>query len=283
MKRKLLTRSLDIVGITLLVAAAVLAWQTYFPPAEPLPPDITVITKDTPADVFPDAPTAPTQTRAVSEPTSPAQTTSAASTVAPPAAVLPGRVTTPDPISSSASDAARRPSARQNDYNWLEPFRAQAFPDAAQALPDRLIIPSINVDSGIKEVGWKQTEENGQSVTEWDVVDYAVGFHQNSALPGAKGNTVMSGHNNFKGQVFRNLSDVKIGDEIFLFAAEQVFRYVVTQKLLVQEKDVTLEERLKNAAWINPTRDVRLTLVSCWPYATNTHRIIVVAKPAPPQ
>ena len=30
--------------------------------------------------------------------------------------------------------------------------------------------------------------------------------------------------------------------------------------------------------WIR--HDDRLTLVSCWPYTSNTHRVIVVAKPA---
>ena len=29
-----------------------------------------------------------------------------------------------------------------------------------------------------------------------------------------------------------------------------------------------------------PTDDVRVTLVTCWPYTNNTHRVIVVAKPA---
>ena len=37
--------------------------------------------------------------------------------------------------------------------------------------------------------------------------------------------------------------------------------------------------RRANAQWIAPTDDERLTLVTCWPYISNTHRLIIVAKP----
>jgi len=37
--------------------------------------------------------------------------------------------------------------------------------------------------------------------------------------------------------------------------------------------------RQENARWIAPTDDERLTLVTCWPYTNNTHRVVVVAKP----
>ena len=35
------------------------------------------------------------------------------------------------------------------------------------------------------------------------------------------------------------------------------------------------------ALWITPSTDVRLTLVSCWPYSSNTQRLIVIALPLP--
>jgi sortase A len=42
-----------------------------------------------------------------------------------------------------------------------------------------------------------------------------------------------------------------------------------------------LSVRRKNAQWIMPTGDERLTLVTCWPYEWpgNSHRVIVVARP----
>ena len=40
-----------------------------------------------------------------------------------------------------------------------------------------------------------------------------------------------------------------------------------------------LEKRIQNAAFIGTTGDERLTLVTCWPYAVDDHRLIVIARP----
>ena len=50
----------------------------------------------------------------------------------------------------------------------------------------------------------------------------------------------------------------------------------VTKPLL--EVGASEEQRLANARYIQPTSDARVTLVTCWPYYTNTHRVIVVGK-----
>ena len=38
-------------------------------------------------------------------------------------------------------------------------------------------------------------------------------------------------------------------------------------------------QRVENARWIGHFDDERITMVSCWPYSGNTHRLFVVAKP----
>ena len=40
-----------------------------------------------------------------------------------------------------------------------------------------------------------------------------------------------------------------------------------------------LEVRVKNASYIQPTRDERLTLVTCHPYGSLRNRLIVIARP----
>jgi sortase A len=55
----------------------------------------------------------------------------------------------------------------------------------------------------------------------------------------------------------------------------------VSERHILPEKGQPLSVRLKNAAWIQPTTDERLTLVTCWPYTSNTHRLIIVARPGP--
>jgi sortase A len=137
------------------------------------------------------------------------------------------------------------------------------------------VIPAIGLDALVVPVGWTLTDEGPI----WDVADYAAGWHQTSAYPGHVGNVVLSGHHNIKGQVFRYLIDLEPDDEVFLYVGETAYHYVVTEKHLLEEKGMPEEVRRRNAQWIAPTDDERLTLVTCWPYTSNTHRLIIVAKP----
>ena len=176
-------------------------------------------------------------------------------------AVLPDSSPRPagTPLPAEARQAEQDKRDARKTSAELQTYRTHGFPAPAGMPPDRIIIPAIDVDSTIVEVGTQVTEQDGQLVSEWQVADFAVGFHNTSALPGASGNTVMTGHNNINGEVFRNLSDLKGGDEIFVLAGGQPYRYVVAQKLLVKEKGVPIEQRLQNAVWIGPTAVVRLT------------------------
>jgi LPXTG-site transpeptidase (sortase) family protein len=144
--------------------------------------------------------------------------------------------------------------------------------------PTRLVIPSIEMDRAITPVGIRLLEINGQTYGIWNVLDTEVGWHNLSASLGQAGNTVLSGHSDAEARVFEDLHQVGLGDEIIAFSGEQPYRYIVTQKFLVQEKGVSLETRIKNAQLIAPTQDKRLTLVTCArPGAT--HRLIVIARP----
>ena len=86
---------------------------------------------------------------------------------------------------------------------------------------------------------------------------------------------------NIKGEVFRYLVELEEGDRVQVHAGNRVWHYVVTEKHILKEKGESLDVRRQNAKWIGPTDDERLTMVTCWPYTNNTHRLVVVAKPAP--
>lgn len=148
------------------------------------------------------------------------------------------------------------------------------------ALPERLEIPSINLDTPVVELGWHEAKANdGAIFSEWDVAEYAAGWHKNSALPGQPGNIVLSGHNNILGAVFKELDQLRAGDEAIVWAGGMRHTYRVDQVMIVPEKYASSEQRADNAKWIGQFDDDRLTLVSCWPRNNNTHRIIVVAHP----
>jgi len=151
----------------------------------------------------------------------------------------------------------------------------------AHSPPTRIRIPRIDVDADVVEVGLTTKEENGEIVTVWEVAKFAAGFHRGSAYPGHSGNTVISGHvqSRQSGDVFLHLMDLSPGDDVYLYADEREFHYLVTQRMLLKEKGVSEEVRRKNAKWIQPTDDERLTLVSCWPPVKPDHRVIIIARP----
>jgi LPXTG-site transpeptidase (sortase) family protein len=152
----------------------------------------------------------------------------------------------------------------------------------APAIPNRLLIPAIGLDAPIVAVGWSVVEKDGQQVSEWDVpVWRAAGWLNTSALIGALGNTVFEGHQDIAGRVFENLEYLIEGDEIQVQTASYTRTYVVALRTIVLEKNQPLEVRRENARWIGPSNDERLTLVTCWPRNDNTHRLILVALPAP--
>jgi sortase A len=149
-----------------------------------------------------------------------------------------------------------------------------------KSAPIRLVISKVHLDRAIVPVGRKPIVVEGKSYTIWETADNEVGWHNLSALPGQAGNIVLSGHSDIKGRVFRTLEELQRGDEIQLFSADRTepYRYVVTQRIVVQEKGVSIKIRLRNARWIAPTEDERLTLVTC-AYPGATHRLIIIARP----
>ena len=146
----------------------------------------------------------------------------------------------------------------------------------------RLLVPSIGLNTSVIEVGWHQITQDGVPKNVWQVADYAAGWHNNSKKPGQGGNVVLSGHHNINGQVFRYLVNLNKGDLITVYQDNKPSYYAVTDKLTLKDKGEPPEVRRENARWIGPVDEERLTLVTCWPYNSNTHRLVVIAKPTDP-
>jgi len=154
-------------------------------------------------------------------------------------------------------------------------------PPPADEPPTRIVAPAIELDAKVIPMGWEAVERDGDWVSEWVVPEDAAGWHLNSALPGYNENVVLSGHHNIKGKVFRYVVDLTPGDEVTLYVGDIPYTYYVTEKYILKEAGMPLSTRKKNAQWIMPSGDERLTLVTCWPYEWpgNSHRVIVVARP----
>jgi LPXTG-site transpeptidase (sortase) family protein len=147
--------------------------------------------------------------------------------------------------------------------------------------PQRIVIPSIEVDAPVTDVSLAAIASAGQTYYQWQVPEaYEVGWHNTSAPLGQPGNTVLNGHHNIHGEVFGRLVDLESGAEIIVYDKIGPHHYTVADVQILPEQDQPLEVRKENASWIQPTDDERITLVTCWPHTDNTHRLIVVAYPA---
>ncbi|HUW11047.1 MAG TPA: sortase, partial [Anaerolineae bacterium] len=193
---------------------------------------------------------------------------------------------------SSAGDAINEGGAGS------EPASGSSLPEPEPSAPPtpaapssslvRIAIPDLGIDAPTVEVGWVEVEVDGKRQVQWEVADYAAGYHVGSAQPGQAGNAVISGHHNIKGKVFKNISlawndayaelladgitmrsDALDGRSIYLYNVEgQQFQYVIEGLYKMPDRNVSEEQRKENARFMAPTSEPTLTLITCWPYTT---------------
>jgi len=145
--------------------------------------------------------------------------------------------------------------------------------------PTRLVIPSIGVNSAVRQVGVSISGDPLNPNVTWPELGAGVGHDMASVNPGESGNIILFGHNNYAGQVFRRLSELEVADEIHLYTLDQGFFYLVQDVDIVRAVGATEQDNRAHAFYLGPKSEETLTLVSCWPYSTYTHRVYVVAKP----
>lgn len=121
----------------------------------------------------------------------------------------------------------------------------------------RIQIPAIGIDAPVVQGdGWEQLKKG-------------VGQHIGTANPGENGNVVLSAHNDIFGEIFRNLDQLKPGDEITLFTSQRSYDYVILNSQVVEPTFVEVMDQTDR-----PT----VTLISCYPYLVDDQRIVVTAR-----
>ena len=182
------------------------------------------------------------------------------------------------------------------------PPAATAVPSATPVLasvPVRLVIPDLKMDVPVVEMGWRVVQTADGPRSDWVIPKNEAGHHINSALLGDADNVVISGHNNIFGEVFKPISfawdnasrvqvdnftdrsDLLNGRTIELFdAAGQEFKYTIAAFYRLKDTGVTTEQRIANGRFMEPTDQAQVTIITCWPPTSNTHRLVVVAVPA---
>lgn len=161
-----------------------------------------------------------------------------------------------------------------NAYVLLAPlwpsvsFRIKAatteqIPESSFADLDRstnhLVIPSLRLD--------KPIYDNPDPKT----LDLGVWLRPETSTPDKGSNTVLSGHrwlyNNPSSAVFYNLDKVKQGDHVIMVWDGKIYVYVIGEIKTVLPTAVEVED---------PTDTERLTLYTCTPLWTATHRLVLV-------
>jgi len=136
----------------------------------------------------------------------------------------------------------------------------QPLPTQGPEQPTRIVVKSIGVDAPVVQGdGWEQLKKG-------------VGHHLGTANPGERGNMVLSAHNDVFGEIFRRLEQVELKDEILVYSGSRVFRYVVTQKRVIEPTEVSV---------MYPTSDPTTTLITCYPYLVDNKRLVVIAELQP--
>jgi sortase A len=201
-----------------------------------------------------------------------------------------GRLMGPDvpetPAVRQAPALALRPTPTSQPplpvLNWDQAGPAVVLPTPSplwRSVLTRIVIPAIGVDAAVIPVSWHVEQVGGQPVSVWDVAKWAVGHHQGSGNPGEGTNIVLAAHSGGFGALFRRLYELQPGDEVILYGAGRQYLYVIEEVLLLKEVGVPVEQRLKNAEYLAPTPDERITMVTCWPVHVYDHRVIALARP----
>ena len=106
--------------------------------------------------------------------------------------------------------------------------------------------------------------------TSSDILQKGVGHLEGSSLPvgGESTHTILSAHRGLpSSRLFTDLDQLKEGDIFYIYVLDEVLAYQVDQVLVTEPSET---EALK----IVDGKDY-ITLVTCTPYAVNTHRLLV--------
>jgi len=121
----------------------------------------------------------------------------------------------------------------------------------------RVSIPRLNLDESIVQGADDEALKQG------------VGQVINGARPGDDtGNVTLAAHNDVYGELFKNLDQLQVGDQFTVQTERSIYVYEVREIRQVEPTEVWV---MQNTGL--PTA----TLISCYPYRVNTHRLVVFA------
>ncbi len=170
------------------------------------------------------------------------------------AVVLPSGHTPPDAQGNTRPNDAEIPA---HLLPIMQSLANLPIPTPGPDQANRIEIPAIKIDAPVVQGdGWEQLKKG-------------VAQHIGSADPGQSGNVVLSAHDDVYGELFRNLDQLKPGDQVILYTEQHQYVYIVDRTEIVEPTAVEVM-----ASTGAPT----VTLISCYPYLVDKQRIVVFAR-----
>ncbi|WP_439647809.1 class C sortase [Corynebacterium pseudogenitalium] len=176
---------------------------------------------------------------------------------------------------NAAFEAAKAYNEAHTDGPILDPWLARISEDNADYKEYERQLEGVSAMSqiAIPSIDLRLPVFHG---TAEDTLQKGLGHLYGSALPtGGKGfHSVITGHTGLTtSTLFDNLSDVRVGDAIYVSTFGERMKYKV------YDIEVVLPDETDSLR-ADPERDL-LTLVTCTPYGINTHRLLVHAERVP--
>lgn len=164
--------------------------------------------------------------------------------------------------------------AKAEEYNENlagDPVHDPFVPGSGYALPENYLdVLNVNGIMGYIEIPKISVYLPIYRGTSEEVLEKGVGHIESTSLPigGQYRHSVLTGHRGLpSAELFTNLDKLKEGDYFYIHVLDQTLAYKVDQIKTVQPRD--LEDLVAV-----PGEDY-ITLVTCTPYAVNTHRLLV--------
>ena len=171
-------------------------------------------------------------------------------------------------------DEARFEEMLANAYDYNDALSARAanfiLPDDVRAEYEALLDPAGEGVMGYVEIPDISVTLPIFHGTDEEALSTSIGHLEWTSLPVGGKNThcVLSGHNGLRGAaLLRDLDKLDKGDIFYIRVLNQLLAYEVDQITVVEPDEV-------DALFIEENRDY-CTLMTCTPYGSNTHRLLV--------
>lgn len=156
-----------------------------------------------------------------------------------------------------------------HDQYWSDPFETQDD-EEENTLYSQVLNAGLNGMMGYIKIPKIDIEIPIYHSTKESVLQKGIGHYEVSSLPvgGLGTHTVLTGHRGLpNAKLFTDLDELVIGDIFYIKVLDETLAYQVDQILTVEPSDTEALAIVDNMDYA--------TLVTCTPYAVNTHRLLV--------